>query len=123
MHETQRCRITQRLADKAHLGDRRHIIMRDSARPKLPQKFGRRIGLHGIHRRARKLLDKEAGSTASGVRTDKRDRLNRTKGSSYPQRAMKRVQLKGPPTRSEEHTSELKSIMRTSYAVLCLQKK
>src|SRR3546814_10163415 len=26
----------------------------------------------------------------------------------------------GPPTRSEEHTSELKSLMRISYAVFCL---
>src|SRR3546814_10583932 len=28
-----------------------------------------------------------------------------------------------PPVRSEEHTSELQSLMRISYAVLCLQKK
>src|SRR3546814_7319873 len=28
-----------------------------------------------------------------------------------------------PPTRSEEHTSELQSLMRKSYAVDCLQKK
>src|SRR3546814_6226788 len=27
------------------------------------------------------------------------------------------------PARSEEHTSELQSLMRTSYAVSCLQKK
>src|SRR3546814_9433454 len=27
------------------------------------------------------------------------------------------------PSRSEEHTSELQSLMRISYAVLCLQKK
>src|SRR3546814_8063434 len=27
------------------------------------------------------------------------------------------------PPRSEEHTSELQSLMRTSYAVFCLQKK
>src|SRR3546814_5327074 len=27
------------------------------------------------------------------------------------------------PLRSEEHTSELQSLMRTSYAVFCLQKK
>src|SRR3546814_6660756 len=27
------------------------------------------------------------------------------------------------PVRSEEHTSELQSLMRTSYAVFCLQKK
>src|SRR3546814_1109378 len=29
----------------------------------------------------------------------------------------------GKPTRSEEHTSELQSLMRTSYAVFCLKKK
>src|SRR3546814_7745430 len=28
-----------------------------------------------------------------------------------------------PPARSEEHTSELQSLMRNSYAGLCLQKK
>src|SRR3546814_2273017 len=28
-----------------------------------------------------------------------------------------------PPTRSEEHTSELPSLMRISYAVFCLQQK
>src|SRR3546814_9489272 len=28
-----------------------------------------------------------------------------------------------PDNRSEEHTSELQSLMRTSYAVLCLKKK
>src|SRR3546814_6129171 len=30
---------------------------------------------------------------------------------------------KRPPTRSEEHTSELQSLMRISYAVFCLKKK
>src|SRR3546814_7340232 len=30
---------------------------------------------------------------------------------------------KGTPTRSEEHTSELQSLMRISYAVFCLKKK
>src|SRR3546814_1025409 len=30
---------------------------------------------------------------------------------------------KGNPTRSEEHTSELQSLMRISYAVFCLKKK
>src|SRR3546814_6439698 len=35
------------------------------------------------------------------------------------------AQLPGPagPGRSEEHTSELQSLMRSSYAVLCLKKK
>src|SRR3546814_3033736 len=35
-----------------------------------------------------------------------------------------RVDLpKGDAPRSEEHTSELQSLMRTSYAVFCLKKK
>src|SRR3546814_6226756 len=31
--------------------------------------------------------------------------------------------LRSPSTRSEEHTSELQSLMRISYAVFCLKKK
>src|SRR3546814_7038564 len=31
--------------------------------------------------------------------------------------------LDGRPARSEEHTSELQSLMRISYAVFCLKKK
>src|SRR3546814_2236109 len=37
--------------------------------------------------------------------------------STQPARAV------GLPDRSEEHTSELQSLMRTSYAVLCLKNK
>src|SRR3546814_9936322 len=40
------------------------------------------------------------------------------KGSNTPRQYIVRVQL-----RSEEHTSELQSLMRISYAVFCLKKK
>src|SRR3546814_5980866 len=33
------------------------------------------------------------------------------------------ARLPAGPDRSEEHTSELQSLMRTSYAVFCLKKK
>src|SRR3546814_5574574 len=33
------------------------------------------------------------------------------------------TKAEGPPPRSEEHTSELQSLMRISYAVFCLKKK
>src|SRR3546814_5007739 len=33
------------------------------------------------------------------------------------------IDVKGPADRSEEHTSELQSLMRISYAVFCLKKK
>src|SRR3546814_10769613 len=35
----------------------------------------------------------------------------------------RRVATVGLPVRSEEHTSELQSLMRISYAVFCLKKK
>src|SRR3546814_4181762 len=33
------------------------------------------------------------------------------------------IRVTGAPPRSEEHTSELQSLMRISYAVFCLKKK
>src|SRR3546814_1331388 len=35
----------------------------------------------------------------------------------------RRADRRSPRTRSEEHTSELQSLMRISYAVFCLKKK
>src|SRR3546814_5522911 len=37
--------------------------------------------------------------------------------------AKRRPPQSAQPTRSEEHTSELQSLMRISYAVFCLKKK
>src|SRR3546814_1122021 len=39
------------------------------------------------------------------------------------QRAVRRRRLRGVEGRSEEHTSELQSLMRISYAVFCLKKQ
>src|SRR3546814_7651005 len=45
-------------------------------------------------------------------------------GSSPPQSRQHRIILSNIQRwRSEEHTSELQSLMRTSYAVFCLKKK
>src|SRR3546814_3312836 len=44
------------------------------------------------------------------------DRLSRRQGSERPQ-------VRSQATRSEEHTPELQSLMRISYAVFCLKKK
>src|SRR3546814_2223432 len=37
--------------------------------------------------------------------------------------AARKVNARRPAERSEEHTAELQSLMRTSYAVFCLKKK
>src|SRR3546814_1844491 len=83
--------------------------MRDPARPQDLQQVGRRVRLHRIHRAARKLLDEESGGACRGVRANERYRLGRA--------------TIGDIDRSEEHTSELQSLMRISYAVFCLKKK
>src|SRR3546814_7185816 len=46
-------------------------------------------------------------------------KLLRSKGEATYQRVINAL----GPYRSEEHTSELQSLMRISYAVLCLKKK
>src|SRR3546814_2336130 len=40
-----------------------------------------------------------------------------------PALAQRRIDHRPPDARSEEHTSELQSLMRISYAVFCLKKK
>src|SRR3546814_10224825 len=42
---------------------------------------------------------------------------------TYINRDLGLLGLQADPQRSEEHTSELQSLMRISYAVLCLKKK
>src|SRR3546814_9976962 len=41
----------------------------------------------------------------------------------HPRRARRTDRRQGPDRRSEEHTSELQSLMRISYAAFCLKKK
>src|SRR3546814_7970595 len=54
-------------------------------------------------------------------RSTRRRRSSRTKRPRCA--AAKRPQRPLPTPRSEEHTSELQSLMRISYAVFCLKKK
>src|SRR3546814_7134797 len=62
----------------------------------------------------------EAGSTRRAVEFL---RLRRHQCVAGPQ-AVRRLNLSHEvPDRSEEHTSELQSLMRISYAVFCLHKK
>src|SRR3546814_6825793 len=62
---------------------------------------------------------------ADGVTTFIEVILNQELGEPFRRDAMKKpVAVAGiDPKRSEEHTSELQSLMRISYAVFCLKKK
>src|SRR3546814_4235296 len=62
---------------------------------------------------------------------DQRDQrpLCRARDGGYPQREeqegerIEQIEKEQQQARSEEHTSELQSLMRISYAVFCLKKK
>src|SRR3546814_4321036 len=47
----------------------------------------------------------------------------RRQDKAQPSISSSSIPLPGRPIRSEEHTSELQSLMRISYAVFCLKKK
>src|SRR3546814_17704756 len=50
------------------------------------------------------------------------DRMRPGEGKLPPERRLRGLR-RHPSMRSEEHTSELQSLMRNSYAVFCLKKK
>src|SRR3546814_2320995 len=65
-------------------------------------------------------LSKNAGSSGAGLPSSSLCLA----ASTLPRFRAKTSKLESPPFfRSEEHTSELQSLMRISYAVFCLQKK
>src|SRR3546814_3867933 len=82
--------------------------------------------LHAL-RSVRRLLDAapriratdrlQAEADARSARTQRQGHADRDRRADYRRR------LGLSPPRSEEHTSELQSLMRNSYAVFCLKKK
>src|SRR3546814_5207092 len=74
-----------------------------------PRQIGR-LPLDGIELRLARLVE-------ARHRFEERDRIG------MPRVVIDVERLAGLDDRSEEHTSELQSLMRTSYAVFCLKKK
>src|SRR3546814_4229012 len=62
-------------------------------------------------------LGSDSGQTLWGVKSDRSAPSNRRSGAGHHGTTITRF------SRSEEHTSELQSLMRISYAVFCLNKK
>src|SRR3546814_3912353 len=66
---------------------------------------------------------------ADGIRRGRDRRIGRGVAGACVQfraavkRRLARIEREAREPRSEEHTSELQSLMRISYAVLCLKKK
>src|SRR3546814_3726140 len=78
----------------------------------------------GEHRRAVLRLQRQLPALGGLDRVGRAEHLevrDRAQGGQVLDRLVGRAVL--AETRSEEHTSELQSLMRISYAVFCLQKK
>src|SRR3546814_7433417 len=75
-----------------------------------------RSGRRDPDRRERDPLPDSARGRGQVQRRDRQNRRLRRRGRTRPYRAV-------GGRRSEEHTSELQSLMRISYAVFCLKKK
>src|SRR3546814_5430168 len=104
---------------RARLPDRDHVPVRSAAlqagRPGFDKGIAERsVGIHRqrLHRLARR---RDRVDIARGVPT-----VERLLGDRAEHRAPCARRL---TERSEEHTSELQSLMRISYAVFCLKKK
>src|SRR3546814_4462891 len=78
-----------------------------------PQRHEHHIALDPVHRSARQ----------AGGRLNARDDACRTEQNEAAEDHRRAVAPVDPSSRSEEHTSELQSLMRISYAVFCLKKK
>src|SRR3546814_3769878 len=75
---------------------------------------GRGPAGHGLCRAASTLrLDRAGRGVSDGARSEKREKV----------KSRRALLFHSFLTRSEEHTSELQSLMRISYAVFCLKKK
>src|SRR3546814_4580237 len=82
----------------------------------------RRNGLEVNTVKARKPAAIQA-CTASARAFSVAGRLRPNRATAAPKPASIRIQRTTEPSRSEEHTSELQSLTRNSYAVYCLRKK
>src|SRR3546814_5981794 len=85
--------------------------------------------MHVDQHRGRIPVAQMRGRTQRGaLRRDGRDQRSGSTGGEYPGEKHFRHDLNtsrgySHASRSEEHTSELQSLMRISYAVFCLKKK
>src|SRR3546814_7619605 len=78
----------------------------------------------GVATRAAQQVGEFARAACKGLaQVERRRRVASDRGRKIPVEGAAIERHSTALSRSEEHTSELQSLMRTSYAVFCLQKK
>src|SRR3546814_8205966 len=81
-----------------------------------------------VHRSSRRYIRQADAAGAPGCFPERHIRCNMSAPHTIPAHnrsacGSPMVRRAGAPARSEEHTSELQSLLRISYAVFCLKKK
>src|SRR3546814_1668742 len=100
-----------------------HLRSEGPARHLLAQRLGQRRQLSAVVLQHRAILRAQGDRHADTLRHDVED-LEGAVGLAHPPGDAVRLALRAVDARrSEEHTSELQSLMRISYAVFCLTKK
>src|SRR3546814_1407028 len=105
----------------------RRSARRSALQARRPRVATRRDGLHRRHVRLPaghhpdQRREQDAGGR--GIRGGDAVFSRHTEKARQADQAIRYCSGNGPSRRSEEHTSELQSLMRISYAVFCLQKK
>src|SRR3546814_5293314 len=100
-------------------------LFRSPRRPRRPARCHRLERARGVTLAARRAEHgvERAVRRAGGLhRPGRHDPADEHAGQGLPEGADDGLRRAGPE-RSEEHTSELQSLMRISYAVFCLKKK
>src|SRR3546814_3902910 len=76
-----------------------------------------------VHTPVGRIAARVQGARRDRLVAEHRARLAATPGERRPWKSIARRAARTEVLRSEEHTSELQSLMRISYAVFCLKKK
>src|SRR3546814_9233425 len=92
-------------------------------RPKLPRNGDSIAGSGGRHSGACVACKLDCETSDATCARMNQDRLAARQTDAFEQRLPGRAGGCGNSSRSEEHTSELQSLMRISYDVFCLKKK
>src|SRR3546814_5660499 len=96
---------------------------RSGVRKALSERASATVALRRTEDRPRGCLRRGAGRLYAAARWRTVRESRKPSRLSDPDRPQPLGRSDAPPDRSEEHTSELQSLMRISYAVFCLKKK
>src|SRR3546814_4417648 len=100
-----------------------HCVARYPEKSGMPERHQSGIAYDQAQAHGKNGKNQYLGNNAKKVISGERGQCEAQEKGGKPHRPHRRFHVTPWPFRSEEHTSELQSLMRISYAVFCLKKK